>query len=66
MKQRLFILREKTKDIIQRADASHLRKSIPNKSEYVIVVALSPLQKQLYGDFLEAVKANVEEKCVIV
>jgi SNF2 family DNA or RNA helicase len=62
MNQRTFILHEKTKDIIQRCDVSHLRRSVPNKAEFVLVVAMTDLQKKLYREFLAAVQANSEEK----
>ena len=66
MRKALFALKEKTKDVIQRFDVTLLQKSIPNKTEFVIVIALGDMQRKLYDAFLGAVNSHESEKYVCV
>ena len=58
MRHRAFLLREKTKDIVQRCDISQLSSELPKKDEYIVVVKLSEMQQKLYRTFLEAAAAS--------
>ena len=58
MRHRAFLLRERTKDIVQRCDISQLSSELPKKDEYIVVIKLSEMQQKLYRTFLAAAAAS--------
>ncbi|KAK1260994.1 Chromatin structure-remodeling complex protein SYD [Acorus gramineus] len=53
MNQRSHILHEQLKGFVQRMDMNVVKKDLPPKTEFVIIVKLSPLQRKLYKRFLD-------------
>mmetsp|Transcript_1200 Transcript_1200/g.1827 ORF Transcript_1200/g.1827 Transcript_1200/m.1827 type:complete len:856 (+) Transcript_1200:75-2642(+) len=56
MQKRSYLLVKKLSQFVNRKDVSILMKELPKKHEFVIHIGLSPLQHQLYKDFIETIK----------
>lgn len=56
--KKLKLLRTAIRDKISRADITVLKDSLPPKTEFVLHVALTPVQKDLYSEVYEATKRH--------
>jgi transcriptional regulator ATRX len=59
MKQRVHVLHEKLKGFVHRKEISELKEFLPPLTEFVLMVRLSPVQKQLYKEVLKTVKTPI-------
>ena len=64
--KKLKVLQAEIDPKIHRANYEVLRGSLPPKVEYVITVALQPLQVEMYGRYIRALQANQLEKATQV
>jgi RAD54-like protein 2 len=63
MRHRAHVLHTLLEGFVQRRGHDVLYRSLPRKEEFVILVKLSPKQKELYLAFMEAIGAmNMSEK----
>ncbi len=63
MRHRAHVLHTLLEGFVQRRGHDVLYNSLPNKEEYVILLKLSPIQKEMYLSFMEAIGAmNLGEK----
>jgi len=58
MRHRAHVLHEQLKGFVQRRSHTVLRASLPPKVEYVLLVAMTPMQKAAYKRFMDEVIVN--------
>ncbi|TPP52234.1 SNF2 N-terminal domain family protein [Leishmania donovani] len=61
-RKKTFTLINEVRHFVQRVDSTPLRTELPPLHEYVVVVPLSPLQKELYLRFIQMVQRDGSQK----
>jgi RAD54-like protein 2 len=61
MKHRAHVLHEQLKGFVQRRGHKVLQESLPKKSEHVLFIRMTPIQRQLYSRFMDELISN---RCV--
>ncbi|CAG9574572.1 putative helicase-like protein [Leishmania major strain Friedlin] len=61
-RKKTFTLINEVRHFVQRVDSTPLRMELPPLHEYIVVVPLSPLQKELYLRFIQMVQRDSSQK----
>ena len=65
MKHRAHVLHQQLKGFVQRRGHIVLRDSLPAKTEHVLFVRMTPIQRRLYRRFMEELITNRYDDCLV-